>query len=105
MARFKRVTTTGSHFTVFLEEERLLDEEVFLRGLEEEEEEEEEEEDAPTSPAFLFFAAVFLVGIVNHKTPLLVAELNFTGTRNSWQLVIGQRSCCPGCLEFEIRAP
>ena len=62
MARFKRVTTTGSHFTVFLEEERLLDEEVFLRGLEEEEE--EEEEDAPTSPAFLFFAAVFLVGIV-----------------------------------------
>ena len=64
MARFKRVTTTGSHFTVFLEEERLLDEEVFLRGLEEEEEEEEEEEDAPTSPAFLFFAAVFLVGIV-----------------------------------------
>ena len=62
MARFNRVTTTGSHFTVFLEEERLLDEEVFLRGLEEEEE--EEEEDAPTSPAFLFFAAVFLVGIV-----------------------------------------
>jgi hypothetical protein len=68
LACFKRVTTTGSHFTVFLEEERLLDEEVFLRGLEEEEEEEEEEEDAPTSPAFLFFAAVFLVGIVLPQT-------------------------------------
>jgi tetrahydromethanopterin S-methyltransferase subunit A len=54
LARFKRVTTTGSHFTVFLEEERLLDEEVFLRGLEEEEEE-EEEEDAPTSPAQVIF--------------------------------------------------
>ena len=80
MARFNRVTTTGSHFTVFLEEERLLDEEVFLRGLEEEE---EEEEDAPTSPAFLFFAAVFLVGIVYHKSPLWVAELNYTGISNS----------------------